>query len=235
MSFLDVSGSGFVYVACIISILAIIAIIAVYGRKCYKHALECGFDKKTLFAVMKSSAAIVVVPSLAILASIISLATVVGLPYAWFRLSVMGTILYELLTAQLAMAGLGVTDIASASAEAYGAAIWAMAIPVTVMIVIGIFAVKPLHLGGMKLAAGAGKKWSAVSSSVSMNALLIALMVPHLFKGGVSLATFITSAVLAFILQTVAKKFKIGWLGQFSMAICLIVAMAASVFYTKIF
>ncbi len=234
MSYSQVAGSGILYVTVIIGLLIIAAVSVIYLVKCYRHAVECGIEKGTLSKIIKSSAVFSTIPSIAIVAGLITLSTVIGIPYSWFRLSVVGSVVYELLAANMAMTNLGITDVSAATAETFAMIVWVMVIPISIGNIFNIFFCKKVHQGSMKLTNSKDRGWSAASSSVFMNALLLVMMVPYLFKGGVSLATFATSTILGLLITMLARKLNAQWLGEFALAICLIGSMVASVIYTNI-
>ena len=84
MSFKDVAGSHLLWVCVIVGIIIVAGLTVYYLRLSYKNALELGIDKKTLKAVIKSSVTFSIVPSIAIVTGLVTLAVVIGLPYAWF-------------------------------------------------------------------------------------------------------------------------------------------------------
>ena len=103
MSFVDVSNSVLLYVLVGIG-LAMVALAAVYYlKKCYRHALECGVSEATMKEVVKSSITFAIVPSIAIVTGLVTLVAVIGIPYAWLRLSVIGSVAYELMASGMAM------------------------------------------------------------------------------------------------------------------------------------
>ncbi len=235
MTYRQIAGSGVMYVAVIIGLLIVAGVSVIYLRKCFKHALECGIEKSTLFNIIRSSAVFAVVPAIGIVVGMIALSALVGLPYGWFRLSVMGSLSYETMAANMALEGAGVTDVALANGHAFALVMFTMSIPMALCTLFNIFLGKRIHMGSVKLQTSTDKKWGAASSSVFMNALLLVMMTPHIMRGGVSLATFITSVILGFAITTIARKYQIPRLGEFAMAICLIGAMTASYFYSTMF
>ncbi len=235
MTYREAAGSGIMYIAVIIALLIVVGVSVVYLRKCYKHALECGIEKQILSNIIRSSAVFAVVPAIGIVVGMIALSTLVGLPYGWLRLSVMGSLSYETMAANMALEGLGVTDVATSGVSTLAMVMFTMSLPMAVCAVNNVFFGKKVHMGSVKMQTASDKRWGAASSSVFMNALLLVMMTPHIMRGGVSLATFITAAVLGFIITTIAKKYKIPRLGEFAMAICLLGSMTASYFYSTMF
>lgn len=233
MSFKDVSGSGIIWLCVSIGLVLVLLITIYYMVICYKHALVAGVDKEKVKAVIKSSISFSVVPSIAIVTGLASLAIVIGLPYAWFRLSVLGSITYELMASNMALKALNL-DVTTADGYAFGLMAWAMCIGITVTLIFNIFFVKKIHMGTMKL-GDKDEKWGAVAQTVFMTALLCSLIVPMIFGGLVSLLTFITSGVLALIITFLAGQLNAGWLNQFTLAFSLLGAMASSVLWDNLF
>lgn len=232
MGFKEIANCNLLWVLVIIGILIVAAINVYYYFVCNKHALSCGVSKSTMKAVVKSSIMFSVVPSLAIVAGLASLVVVIGLPYGWFRLSVLGSVTYEIMAANLALSAMGV-DVNTAGADAFGLMAWAMCIGITVTMFLNIGICKKIHLGTLKLGQK-DPKWAPLSQSVFMTALICALVVPMILGGAVSLLTFITSMLIAIAIDMISKKCAIEWLGQFSLAISLIGAMASSVLWNSL-
>ena len=67
----------------------------VYLKKAYDHCLELGITRKELSNVIRSSLVFSVVPSLSIVVGLFVLIAVLGSVWAWWRLSVIGSLSYE--------------------------------------------------------------------------------------------------------------------------------------------
>ena len=67
----------------------------VYLKKTYDHCLELGITRKELSSVIKSSLVFSIVPSLSIVVGLFVLIAVLGSVWAWWRLSVIGSLSYE--------------------------------------------------------------------------------------------------------------------------------------------
>ena len=64
----------------------------VYLKKAYDHCLELGITKEELANVIKSSLVFSIVPSLSIVVGLFVLIAVLGSVWAWWRLSVIGSL-----------------------------------------------------------------------------------------------------------------------------------------------
>ena len=232
MSYQEVSESSLLYVLVIVSLLIIAAICVYYLLLCMRKAKEMGISKQKVNEIIKSTAIFSIVPSIAIAIGLVTLVIVIGIPYAWFRLSVIGSVSYELMASNMALSALKL-DLANADADAFGLIMWVMCVPITSTVLANIFVCKPMHLGTMRVGSG-DKKWGALSQTTFMTALLVVLIVPMIFGGLVGLLTFVTSALIAVVVSMLAKKTGAKWMNDFILAICLIGAMGLSIVYTNL-
>ena len=232
MSYQEVSESSLLYVLVIVSLLIIAAICVYYLLLCMRKAKEMGISKQKVNEIIKSTAIFSIVPSIAIAIGLVTLVIVIGIPYAWFRLSVIGSVSYELMASNMALSALKL-DLANADADAFGLIMWVMCVPITSTVLANIFVCKPMHLGTMRVGSG-DKKWGALSQTTFMTALLVVLIVPMIFGGLVGLLTFVTSALIAVVVSMLAKKTGAKWMNDFILAFCLIGAMGMSIVYTNL-
>lgn len=148
-------------------------------------------------------------PSIAIAIGLVTLVIVIGIPYAWFRLSVIGSVSYELMASNMALSALKL-DLANADADAFGLIYVGDVRTDHLTVLANIFVCKPMHLGTMRVGSG-DKKWGALSQTTFMTALLVVLIVPMIFGGLVGLLTFVTSALIAVVVSMLAKKTGAKW------------------------
>ena len=107
MNYFDVANSRLLYVLVGIGLLYISGLVVVFMRKAWRRALELGIPKKTILEVVKSSAVFTVIPSISVIIGLFSLSAVLGVPWSWFRLSVVGAVSYELTAAEMVSDALG--------------------------------------------------------------------------------------------------------------------------------
>lgn len=113
MSFIEIMNSPLLYTLVGAAILYILVFCVITLRKSYRHALEIGITKEKIRAAIVSSAIYTIVPSISVVIGLFSLATVIGVPWSWFRLSVVGSVTYELVAADMAATGAGYESIAA--------------------------------------------------------------------------------------------------------------------------
>ena len=153
MSFQEIANSGTLWLLTIIGIIIVLIMTIYYLILCYKKALEMGVSKKVLKSVIKSSVTFSTVPSIAVVTGLITLAVVIGLPYGWFRLSVIGSVSYELMSANMALTALDL-ELETANAYAFSLMAWSMCLGITLSLIFNLFFNKKIHMGTMKMGKG---------------------------------------------------------------------------------
>lgn len=158
------------------------------------------------------------------------------MPWPWFRLSVVGSLPYELMAADLSVKGAGFTGfedfLANGTPTVIGAIMFVMSISIMAGMVFNIFALKRVHTGVLK----AGEK-DTPFVDLALSVLVIGMMsvfVPvQSVKSTIHLLTILVSMAITLICQKIATKYKVTWLNDFTMSFALIGAMAASVIFTN--
>lgn len=132
MSYFDVANSPLLYVLVAGGILYIIGLSAVFLIKAWRRCRELGISREKLKAVARSSAVFTIVPSVSIVIGLFSLAAVLGVPWPWYRLSVVGSVSYELMAADMVADGMGYGSVGEMAVQAdysvFGAVMFVMSI-----------------------------------------------------------------------------------------------------------
>ena len=113
MGFLEIMNSNIMYILVVVALLYVFGMCIVIMRQAWERALELGISKEKLMQVVKSSALFTIVPSLSIVIGLFSLQAVLGVPWSWFRLSVIGLVSYELIAVDMATVGAGLDSLSS--------------------------------------------------------------------------------------------------------------------------
>ena len=245
MSVMDKLNGSVLYLICggIIAFVAVICVI--FMVRAYRQGKDLGMDTTKMKRVIISSATFSVLPSIGILLGVIALAGSLGIPWPWLRLSVIGALHYETQVAQAAAEQTGMSSLSAAEMTPSGFATIALLMSVCIiwgMVLSVLFNKKytsKLH-GGSKsggLAAG--------FSDRAMTAMFIGLVSAYIgsyigsFVSSQGLFTFngsltplivvaVSAAVMAFFIFLSSKK-KFAWVENFSVAVSMLVGMAAAV------
>lgn len=237
MGFLDIANGNLIFMLVSLGILMIItqSILFMYGA--IKHAKELGIDTSTIFNIVKSSAIFTIVPSISIVLGLAALAPSIGIPWSWFRLSVIGSVSYELMAANMASTSLGYETLSQAvesGPEAFGAIMFAMSTGVAGGMVLDFFLISKVNTTMIRFKEKSGE-FGPIALSVLFYAVLVVFVVPIFGSGIVPLLTFLTSILAVLTQGFLIKRFKMIWLKNFVLSFALIVGMGSSVLWTNIF
>lgn len=230
-------NNSFLYVIVIIGLLIVFGLATLFFIKSYKRAIELGIAKDTIHKIIKSTITFTIIPSLAIVIALFSLASVLGIPLSWFRLSVVGSLSYELLAAEMTVSGLGygslsefitTNDISSATSIMY-----VMAISIIGGIVFMTLFGKKVQSGMLKYQEK-NSEWGTLAMSYFMLCIAIVFLPIEATKSLPHLFTLLTSALVCYIHIVLIKKFNMKWLNDFVLANSLIIAMISAVFWDKL-
>lgn len=113
MTFMSIMNSFPLYILVIAGLLFVFALCLVTLKQARQRALELGLSKEEIMGVIKSSALFSIVPSLSVVVGLFSLQAILGVPWSWYRLSVIGSVSYELIAADMAAIGAGYDSLAA--------------------------------------------------------------------------------------------------------------------------
>lgn len=227
--------------------------------KANKRAKEIGMDKAVVKQTIISSVLFTIAPAISILATVLALASALGIVLPWIRLSVIGNLAYETVAADTALSTIGsslaneVTD-----PQAFSTIMWAMTIGSCFPLVLLPFLCKKVHKAMNKVMTG--KKEEAVegeavktekknkvnigdvisaSAFIGIVAAFISRAVAGVEKGGVSAGFMSISVMLSAMIFTIAldylcKKKNLKKLEAFVLPIAMFGAMGIAVLFTQV-
>lgn len=235
MSYFDVANSSLVYLLVIAVIVFVFVLSAIFTRKAWKRGLELGFEKEVLKRVVKQSLVFTLVPSIAIVIGLFALAPALGIPWPWLRLSVIGSVSYELMAADMAVSGMNMTlaQASSGGPEALGN----IMIVMTVGIMAGMIMLLIFGKGIMNKVSKLSQSKSDFAHVVMacFMVALAAVFVPGILaKGVIYILTFATSLAVTAVQAVIIQKFKVNWLKDFVLSFSLVIGMASSILWTAV-
>lgn len=141
--------------------MALIVVAFVIGQSVFfimksnKRAKELGMDKSVIKQTIISSVLFTIAPAISILATVLALASALGLVLPWIRLSVIGNLAYETVAAEGALGALGsslATEITDP--QSFSTVAWAMTIGSCFPLILLPFLCKKLHKAMNKVLGG---------------------------------------------------------------------------------
>lgn len=237
VSIKEIISSPLLLALVLIGLIYITGFSVVYFIKAKKRALEMGITEEEVKDIVKSSAIFSIVPSLSIVIGLIALATAMGTVWAWWRLSVIGSLSFETQIASSLAAVLGFGSTTEMVAEASGQQFGVVMILMSVGMLAGFLILIPF---GKKLSTSVdktkgGNGWSSVLSGCFMLVLLAVYVPVLLICDTIQALVMVTGLVVALALSVLASKPGLGWVNNFIMAGSMIVGMLSSLLWTAIF
>ena len=237
MSLSVIMNSPLLYILVAGRLGLIFLLCAVMLKMAWGRCLELGISKQKIKDVIKSSVLFSIVPSISIVIGLFSLAAVLGVPWPWFRLSVVGSVSYELMAADMAATGAGYESIGALAAVDNGSIAGAIMFVMSIGIMFGIVT---CTIFGKKIQTSMASfrekngAWGALATGCFTLAMLVVFLPVQVFKGSVFTLTLITSALITLAHNIIIKKTGWTWLSNFVLADSLVLAMVASVFFDSL-
>ena len=232
------SGTFYLIVALILGF--VVAMCVVFLVKSYKAGIKLGMDEKVLKQIITSSATFTLLPSISILLGVVALSGTLGVPFSWLRLSVIGSLQYELNVAEIAATGAGLTGLKID--ELNMGVFVTIALVMTAGIVGGIVCCLFLLRKYLAKVSAKPKKTEGGESKPGFgahatNAMFVGLCAAYIgaYVGGAIHVDYMplfvagVAAVIMAIFEYLIQKKDMKVLENFSLAASMLIAMAAAV------
>lgn len=231
MNYLTIAGSPILYVVVGFLLLLITVQATVYIIFAIKRAKLLNMDLSKIRKAAITAAITSIVPSIAIVIALYTLVPVLGIPIAWGRLSVIGSLSYELLASQIGASAYGVTLGGSGyNDQAFLTSVITMTAGSIVTVSLAIFGFKAyknkLNQRLDKSKDNGFRKYLVTAIIISMYCRFLAEPV---VEGGISLITMLVSAFVMTLLGLCIKYFKWNWMKDFAISFSMIIAMIIAV------
>lgn len=170
MNYMNVANSSLLYIIAGFVILFVMFQSIVFLRMALKRGEEIGLSKQKMKEVIRSSAVFAVIPSVPIVIALIAIAPVLGMPFSWMRLSVIGSQSYELIAAEIGAKAMGVESLGDANytAEVFANSMWVMSVGIIWGLLLCVVALKK-YLNRIKNVKKKDSKWA----EIMVNALFL--------------------------------------------------------------
>ncbi len=231
--YLSIANAPLVFLVCGAVLLFVLIQSCIFLRIAWKRGVEIGMDKKRMLGIIRSSAVFSIVPSLPIVLSLMAIAPVLGLPFSWLRLSVIGSAPYELVAAGIGAKSMGIADLGAPgyTALVFGNSMWVMTIGILTGLFLSIFTLKKYQSKMQDIGKKDGK-WAAILVNALFFGMLSVFIGPPAVEGGSRLAVLLFSAAVMIGLTFLAKRLKSRSLAEFAMALSMLCGMGFAIFWT---
>ncbi|MDH4007147.1 MAG: DUF5058 family protein [Desulfuromonadales bacterium] len=230
MDYLEIANSKTLY-AIVLFILVFIYIQAfIFYRLATKRAKELGVSEDKIKKTKRAAMVSTVVPSLAIVVGLVTIAPALGIPVSWARLGMAGSLMYEIVVATLGGKVMGAESLGGPgyTPQAFANSVWLMTLGVFPSYLLVIFLLKK-YKTVLQTKASADRAWQEIMATTIFISVFAALAIPYLFKGGDELAATATGAVAMLVMGLAIARFKLNWLKEYALSFSMILAIAVVV------
>ncbi|MBO7762842.1 MAG: DUF5058 family protein [Clostridia bacterium] len=216
--------------------------------RAYRRGLAIGMERKKLNGVIKGAILFTVAPAIGIFIGVITLSKKLGLALPWLRLSVIGSLTYELTAAENAAASVGAS--LSDSSKALGASEYVTVATVMTLGIVASLILAPLLSkkisGGVLKIRNKDEKWGNVFMSslfMGMISAFLGIIVCGLgfvktdagitfnlaSKDFIPLAVVFASALIMALCGLLMKKLNWKWMNDYALPISMVGSMALAI------
>ena len=236
--YLSAVNSGQLYAIVAVVLVVMTAVCAVFLVKSYRAGVKIGMDKKLLRRTITASATFTLLPSISILLGVIALSGSLGVPFSWLRLSVIGSLQYELNVAEIAAQSVGLSGLRlqELSPQAFITIALVMTVGILGGIICCIFFLKGYmkRLKAKPKQEASGKPGFGAHATTALFVGLCATFVGSYVGRAVHadwlpLAVAVIAGAVMGLFEYLIHKKGMRWLENFSLAASMLAAMAAAV------
>lgn len=234
-NYLDIANSSYFYLwgALILVVIAIQAVLFI--RLAWREGQRIGLTHQRMLKGLRAGMTAAVIPSIPIVIILIAMSAVLGVPFPWIRLSVIGSGPYELLAAGIGAEAMGVEGLGGSgyTAGVFANSVWVMTIGAMWSGLIVFFFLKKIKKQYAKIETR-DPGWMKIITGAAFFGVICVFLARPITAGGLPLVTVIIGAVLMTACALLIKFLNIKWLREFALPISMIGAMAGAVLFSGI-
>lgn len=229
MEYLKIANSPIMWLVCGLGVGIVLVQSILFLRKSIAASTQLGITGAQLKSAVKASSISAIGPSLVILAGMISLLVTMGGPIAWMRLSYIGSVQFELMSAEYGAQAMGVSlDSPDMNALAFTNGVWVMALGSFGWVLFTGLCTHKMDKFRNVLAGGRKAFLPILSVAAMLGAFgyLASDRIMRFDQGSVScIAGFVIMAVIVMINRKLQKQ----WLKEWAMCIAMFGGMLTAV------
>ncbi len=233
--YLEIANSGYFYLWGAVILLVIMIQAVLFTRLAWKEGKRIGLDNKRMLKGLRAGMVSAIIPSIPIVISLVAMSAVLGVPFPWIRLSVIGSAPYELLGAGIGAESMGVESLGGTGYTelVFANSVWVMTIGAMWSGLLVFFFLKRIKKQYKKIENRA-PDWMKIITGAAFFGVICVFLARPVTAGGLPLITVISGAVLMTGCALLIEKFKIKWLREFALPISMVGAMVSAVIFAGI-
>jgi hypothetical protein len=231
--YLNIANSSVFFVCGGVIILFIIIQASIFIGLAYREGKKIGLSSEKMLRAIRTGAVSSIVPTLAIIAALITMIPVLGIPVPWIRLSVIGSAPYELMAAGIGAKAMGLSGLGGAgyTREVFATSVWIMCIGSVWAVSIVIFFLKKIKTKYNQV-LNKDHNWSNILTNAAFLGVFCIFIADPLTKGGIALTTLLSGAAFMTVFAIMIVKLEVNWLKEFALTFSMFGAMLCAILFS---
>jgi len=227
---LEILNSFELFVACSLSVLLVVFITVLYLRRAMTTAIQMGFTKQQVSKAVRAGSISAVGPSCAVGIGVVGLIALIGGPYGWMRLSVVGSLQYETINAQMMAQKMGST-LGSLTAEQMTTIAWGLTLSVFVYQT-NVLLFAPSYAKVMRKVSAGDPRLLGILAICAIIGVFSRGAVGYYFGGTIGLdgwSCLVGMIASVIMIEIIGKRLKVGWAFEWTLPVAMISGMIAAI------
>ncbi|GAA0505712.1 protein of unknown function [Halorubrum aquaticum] len=228
-AYLDVANSHWLWLSTLPVVLVVLLQASIFLRRAWSDGKEMGLSEEQLRSGFKTGVISAIGPAVAVLVGMLALIATVGGPVAWMRLSVIGSVAFELPAAELGVSQFGYSlGDENISETAYATAVWTMTLGGTGWLLFSAFGTPHMEKLRQKMGNGREKLIPVISSAAMLGAFAY-FLTGEVAAGTPETGSVATGGIVMLILLRIADERDVQWLREWALGTAMIVGLVVGV------
>lgn len=194
----------------------------------FRAGREIGMTRQQMYRAFRTGLTTAIVPSIAVLLGLAVMIPKLGIAFPWMRLSVIGSVSYELIAAGAGANAMGVEGLkGDFTGLVFANAVWAMSLGVVFNLIIVAFFTPRVKWLKEKVAGG-DEGWMKVMTAAAFFGAVGYMVAQPVVEGGSALMALVGGFASMALLGVIITAGKQKWLKEWALALAIIGGMAVS-------
>lgn len=225
MNYLEIANSPILYLVTFIILGILVTQGVLFFFMARKRAKELNIEDSVIKKAVKAGVITTILPSVAVVIGLISLAPALGIPISWARLGMAGSMMYELTAASVGAQAMGTTlGSATYTGQAFANSVWMMSIGVVPAFIYGILLLRK-YKTSIKKAVSKDNTTQNIILGTILVTVQVSFVVPAVMGGSSSLMAVIVAALIMTLLLYLIGKKGFKALREYALSISMLTAV----------
>ncbi len=228
-AYMDIANSRWLWLSTLPVVSVVLLQAAIFLRRAWNDGKEMGLSDDQLRSGFKTGFISAIGPAVAVLVGMLALIATVGGPVAWMRLSVIGSVAFELPAAELGVSqfGYGLGD-EGITETAYATAVWSMTLGGTGWLLVSALGTPHMEKARQKLGNGKEKLIPIISSAAMLGAFAY-FLTGEVTTGSPEAGSVAVGGLVMLVLLRIADERDLQWIREWALGVAMIVGLFVGV------